>query len=459
MFLIKTQFAVNSELFARVVTLSRKILIIFTRHLSYAEISPLTQHKNLTNTRDTKAYHLGTHRSLKPVDTLNRVQPLLAAMGISRVANVTGLDRVGIPVYNAFRPLSRSISVSQGKGSEALAAKVSAIMESVETFHAESIKAPTRHGSIKALGHQIKLADTTNMARAGRSVLSDDDGIDWIEGQNLFDGQNYWLPMELVSTDYTLPNPEGSGFFAANSNGLASGNSLNEALCHAIYEVIERDAEALWNQQTSRQQAATGVDPESVDDANCRYLLDQFKAAEIDIRIWDISSDTTLPCFTCLAIGDENDWADPEFGTGCHAAREVALARALTEAAQARATFIAGSRDDVGLSEYQHKQRRHRRNQGLKQMKMHRPERAFNQLISYNNLHIDDDLELCLTQLAHIDIEQVLAVDLSKPELGLAVVKVVIPGLEGAHGHWHGSYAPGQRAKRQLNLPFNVFGE
>ena len=99
MFLIKTQFAVNSELFARVATLSRKILIIFTRHLSYAEISPLTQHKNLTNTRDAKAYHLGTHRSLKPVDTLNRVQPLLAAMGISRVANVTGLDRVGIPVY------------------------------------------------------------------------------------------------------------------------------------------------------------------------------------------------------------------------------------------------------------------------------------------------------------------------------------------------------------------------
>ncbi len=409
----------------------------------------------MTNSRDTKAYRLGTHRSLKPIDTLNRVQPLLAGMGISRVANVTGLDRVGIPVYNAFRPQSRSISVSQGKGSEPLAAKVSAIMESVETFHAESIKAPIRYGSITALSNQIKLADTANMARAGRSILGDDNAISWIEGQNLFDGQRYWLPMELVSTDYTLPNPEGSGYFAANSNGLASGNSLNEALCHAIYEVIERDAEALWNQQSSRLQAACGVDPKSIDDTNCRWLLDQFKAANIEIRIWDISSDTKLPCFTCLVMGDENDWADPEFGTGCHAAKEVALARALTEAAQARATFIAGSRDDVGLSEYQQKQRRRRRVQGLKQMQTHHPERTFNQLTSYDNAHIDDDLELCLSLLASIDIEQVLAVDLSKPEFGLAVVKVVIPGLEGAHGHWHGAYVPGRRAKRQLNLPFN----
>ena len=408
---------------------------------------------------ESKAYRLGTHRTLTPERTLNRVQPLLKSMGISRVANVTGLDRVGIPVYNSFRPQSRSISVSQGKGSEPMAAKVSAIMESVETFHAESIKSPVLYGSINELKDEIRLADTDNMARAGSKALGDDVSVFWIEGKNLLDEEVYWLPLELVSTDYTLPYKKGSGYFAANTNGLASGNSLNEAICHAIYEVVERDAEALWNQQADRTQASTGIDAESISDANCRWLLDQFKAANIEIRIWDLTRDTNLPCYTCLAMGDENDWADPEFGTGCHASKEVAMARALTEAAQARATFIAGSRDDVGLSEYRFKQRQKRRAQGLKQLQTFHATRQFDQLISYDYEHIDDDLELCLKQLAEIGIRQVLAVDLSKSELGLAVVKVVIPRLEGAYGHWHGAYVPGRRAKALLNLPFDILGK
>lgn len=405
---------------------------------------------------ETKAYRLGTHRTLTPEDTFNRIQPLLGPMGITRVANVTGLDRVGIPVYNSFRPHSRSISVSQGKGFEPMAAKVSAIMESVETFHAESMANPVLYGSVNEMKDQFDLADTDNMARAGSKALSDDVSIFWTEGENLFDQSACWLPLEPVSTDYTLPYKKGSGYFAANTNGLASGNSLNEAICHAIYEVVERDAEALWNQLPDRKQAATGIDANSIDDANCRWLLDQFKAANIEIKIWDLTRDTNLPCFTCLAMGDENDWADPEFGTGCHASKEVAMARALTEAAQARATFIAGSRDDVGLSEYQLKQRQKRRNQGLKQLQTFQATRKFDQIITHDNEHIDEDLDMCLNQLVSIGIRQVLAVNLSKPDFGIAVVKVIIPRLEGAYGHWHGAYVPGRRAKKLLNLPFNI---
>lgn len=397
-----------------------------------------------------KAYRLGTHRWLTPEETLKRIQPLLKPMGISRVANVTGLDRVGIPVYNAFRPQSRSISVSQGKGSEPLAAKVSAIMESVETYHAERLDHPTQFDSIEQLQKQHTLALTDQMARVGQETLPLDECIHWIEASNLLDGTSCLLPLEAVSTDYRIPVINGSGFFAANTNGLASGNSLNEAICHAIYEVIERDAEALWSQQADHVQATTGVDPDSIDDSNCRWLMAQFEAANIDIRIWDISSDTQLPCFTCLAMGDQNDWADPEFGTGCHASKEVALARALTEAAQARATFIAGSRDDVGLSEYQSRQRRIRRMQGLHQLQTHQALRQFKQLVSFDSDDIDTDLQRCLKQLEYIGIKQVLCVDLSKAKFKIPVVKVVIPGLEGAYGHWHGAYIQGQRVKKFL---------
>jgi len=396
-----------------------------------------------------KAYRLGTHRRLTPAETLANVQAKLQEMGISRVANVTGLDRVGIPVYNAFRPLSRSISVSQGKGSEMLAAKVSAIMESVETYHAEMIDQPLQFASIRGLESQHQLADVQQMALAGNKTLGDDENLYWIEASNLLDGSLCLVPLEPVSTDYRFPLAKGYGYFAANTNGLASGNSLNEAICHAIYEVIERDAEALWNQLPDTEQAATGLDPETIDDDNCRWLLQRFEAANIDIRIWDISADTQLPCFTCLAMGDAQDWADPEFGTGCHSNKEVALARALSEAAQARATFIAGSRDDVGLSEYQPEQRRRRRAQGLQQLQTHLPNRDFKALPSFDSDDIDADLHRCLDLLEGVGIEQVLCVDLSKPEIGIAVVKVVIPGLEGAYGHWHGDYVPGRRAARQ----------
>lgn len=408
---------------------------------------------------ESKAYRLGTHRVLTPEDTLKRVQPLLKQMGITRAANVTGLDRVGIPVYTAFRPQSRSISVSQGKGSSMNAAKISAIMESVETYHAENISHPLRYGSMNEIKDDLSLVDTQQLARGEQPSLTGDEAIFWIEGQDLIRQQAVWLPYEIVSTDYTLPNHKGCGYFAADSNGLASGNTYKEACCHAITEVIERDAEALWNQQARHAQAATGIDPDSIDDENCRWLLNQFSAANIAIKVWDMTSDVGLPAYICLAVGDEQDWADPEYGAGCHTNKQVALARALTEAAQARATFIAGSRDDIGLSEYATKQREKRRTQGLKQLQNHRPERHFERLVSFDFQSMEEDLDLCLKQLKAIGIAQVIAVDLRKSELGLAVVKVVIPGLEGAYGHAHSHYTPGPRAKALMDLPFDILAD
>ena len=66
-----------------------------------------------------------------------RVRPFAAQMGITRLGNVTGLDRIGIPVVVAVRPNSRSVSVSQGKGIELPQAMTSALMEAVEGVHGE----------------------------------------------------------------------------------------------------------------------------------------------------------------------------------------------------------------------------------------------------------------------------------------------------------------------------------
>jgi len=89
-----------------------------------------------------KGYRSGTHRLISPVETVSRVRPLMPVMGITRIANVTGLDVVGLPVVMVCRPNARSIAVSQGKGLDLAAAKASGLMEAVETYHAETIQLP-----------------------------------------------------------------------------------------------------------------------------------------------------------------------------------------------------------------------------------------------------------------------------------------------------------------------------
>ncbi len=404
---------------------------------------------------ESKAYKLGTHRTRLPADTIRIVQPFLKKMGITRVANVTGLDRVGIPVYTAFRPNSKSISVSQGKGSEREAAKVSAIMESIEAYHAENIDHPIHFGSVNQLQEKLCLVDVSQMPRSGDAVDADE-SLFWIEATNYLNQERCWIPYEVVSADYTLPTLRGYGHFPANTNGLASGNTQLEAIGHAIYEVVERDAESIWRQQGANEQRATGLDLNSIDDPNCQWLLTQFEAANIEIKIWEITTDINIPCYICLAIGDEQDWADPEFGSGCHTSKEVALARALTEAAQARATFIAGSRDDIGQSEYQTQNRNKRSQLGLAQTKRHEPIIRFDQSHSFNGEDMQQDLDYCLNQLTQVGLDQVYVVDLSQAEFGIDVVKVVIPGLEGAFGHWHSGYVPGARAQAVIKHPFDV---
>jgi ribosomal protein S12 methylthiotransferase accessory factor len=84
-----------------------------------------------------KLFKRGTHRIISPDDTLTRIAPRAPQIGITRLGNVTGLDRIGIPVAVAIRPNSRSVSVSQGKGLGLSQALASALMEAIELFHAE----------------------------------------------------------------------------------------------------------------------------------------------------------------------------------------------------------------------------------------------------------------------------------------------------------------------------------
>ena len=92
--------------------------------------------------RAAKRFFLGTHRTATPEETLERIRPYLRRCGITRLADVTGLDRIGIHTVLAHRPNSPSLSNSAGKGFSLTAATVSAAMEGIEVYHAEALALP-----------------------------------------------------------------------------------------------------------------------------------------------------------------------------------------------------------------------------------------------------------------------------------------------------------------------------
>ena len=396
-----------------------------------------------------KRYRSGTHRLVPPAQTLARVRPLLPVMGITRIASIGGLDRLGIPVVMACRPNSRSIAVAQGKGLDLDAAKASAAMEAIETWHAETIEAPLQLASFDELRFRSRLCDVSRLPMPADSRVHPDLRILWIAGEDLLGGGPIWLPYELVHTDYTLPATAGSGCFVADTNGLASGNHLAEAILHGLCEVIERDATALWTLSAPEAQARRCVEPESIDDPGCRLVLDRFAEADLDVRIWETTTDVGVAAFICLIAGRNPDDADPEFGAGCHPDRGIALLRALTEAAQARTTFIAGSRDDMGWDLYARDARAERvaACAGLLQTA---PQRRFGDTPSRAAETVAEDVEQTLSRLAAVGIDEVAVVDLSKPSFRIPVVRVVIPGLEGALHEDAGGAVPGERARAVL---------
>ncbi len=401
------------------------------------------------DTDATKSYTHGTHRVCPPEETLARLRPLTAQMGITRVANVTGLDRVGIPVVTVARPNSRSVAVSQGKGLTLAAAKASGLMEAAELWHAEHITKPVKLATWEEMCREHRVADPDRLPRT--------DGCDpnasllWIEGRDLVAGEPVWVPFELVSTNYTLPFPPGSGSFQASSNGLASGNHMLEAVCHGLCEVVERDASTLWR-LTGDARDRLSVDPSSVTDPPCRGLLDRFAAADLAVRIWDTTSDVGVASLCCLVTERSGEFADPEYGNGCHPAREVALARALTEAAQARLTYVTGTRDDYPVDAWEPSRRRRRRDACGDVDAAPVPLEPFDSVPSFTASSLVDDLDRMLALLRATGLDQVIAIDLSKDALGLPVVRIVVPGLEGPNDEGSG-YRPGTRARRLMDSP------
>ncbi len=335
----------------------------------------------------------------------------------------------------ACRPNARSLAVSQGKGLTPEAAKVSGIMESIELHHAENVASadvPRRRTSFERLSPTAAALDPVTLPQHCPGSAKPDEQLDWVMGWDLIKDIATWVPLGVLDLDTTRIGPAASGL-TASTTGLASGNAANEALSHGVCEVIERDAASCWRRLKAAEKHATRLNVRTVDDPTCRMLLDLYDAADIAVGLWDLTpSDVPLATFCCEIVDRRDARVTGRVsggGYGAHPDRGIALARALTEAAQSRLTAISGAREDIAESDYlsaPSSREDNYRDHLLGLMATG----DFRRVPHFEADSIDDDLDHELTVLERARVRQVVAVELTRADLGVSVFKVIIPAFD-----------------------------
>jgi ribosomal protein S12 methylthiotransferase accessory factor len=395
--------------------------------------------------RAAKRFLDGTHRTVPPAETLARVRPHFQAVGITRVADITGLDRIGIPTTLAQRPNSPTLSNSSGKGFTLTAALVSGAMEGIELYHAEHVDVPVRYCSHAELEEGGETVPADRLSIAKQAFFSSRRTEPWVQGWDIAVQRPVWVPFAQVAMG---PHND-SRFrrltpFAISSNGLASGNVLIEAICAGLLEAIERDAVACHLIARNRlRRGYPKVDTATIRSPLVQDLLRRLEMAEIGVVLYDLSVDTDVPVYMATIYDRLYRHLGMCAGYGAHLAPEIAMIRALTEAVQSRVIFIAGSRDDY----FRHDYLKHRLFDDEREVQHIESQPATvdaSARVSEATPTFEGDLGVLLEKLRRAELRQVVVVDLTHPELDIPVARVIVPGLEACA--FLDNYSPSGRA-------------
>lgn len=401
-----------------------------------------------------KAFLPGTRRSRTPAETLHDFGRHMREVGITRLANVTGLDSIGIPVVQAIRPNSRSLSVSQGKGVDVDSAKASAMMEAIELWHAERIEVPCLFASYQAVLKKQRVVDLERIPLVRGARIRPEEQRCWLRGWDIMQGEEVWVPFELVSMN-TVGVSQSAMTFLATSNGLASGNHILEAVEHALCEIIERDAHALDAARGIADSLKRKIDVDDINEPSLKAMITACRAADLEVAAFEMESDVGIPTFRVGLKEHEKQaqWrrVGTEWGCGTHLSPVVAMSRAITEAAQARLTVIAGSRDDNPPGVYAASQGMWTARDSQNIAFGSPPARPFTAATRHEETDtFEGDLDVMLKALQSIRIDRVVVIDLTKEQIGIPVVKVIVPDLEA--GPFVPGYIEGKRAKRAREM-------
>lgn len=381
------------------------------------------------------SYIEGTQRVYDEATTLENTKDQIKKIGVTRIADITNLDRLGIPIFSSIRPSAApgAISIYSGKGSTEQRARISAIMESFERCLAER---PGLNANIAGDISAPALVESYLNARENCTVLDPDALIlsqpynpssllEWVGAYDLLNKEEVFVSANAVFHPYDSPG-QCQKLFLSNTNGLASGNALEEAILHGLLEVIERDA--ISTAQFTRDLGKEIVLTE--EDGYLYELARKFKDAGIDLKIWLVPTDTGIP--TIIAATDDVKLKDPALlvmGAGSHLKPEIAVSRAITEAAQSRVVQIQGAREDTDREGFI-------RSVGYDRMKrlnwfwFEEGEKiSLSEVQDLSKKSPAENIDVILEKLQGL-ADRVLVVNLSREEVAVPVVRVIIPGFE-----------------------------
>jgi ribosomal protein S12 methylthiotransferase accessory factor len=421
----------------------------------------------------------GTSR-VKPVqETLEKVTPIAKRIGVTRIADITHMDRLYIPNFSTVLPGTEDkIWVYSGKGPTRDHAKASAIMESIERYSSLPSTDSSRNiivGSLQELSKNHTVLHPDELVEPLRIQYRNDMVMEFMVGTELFTNTEILVPASLALFEYrrpitkTLPSSQVVNPFGyTHTSGLASGNVIEEAVCHALCELIERDASSIAQlystvipytilQKVAETLIENGypitvggnhnnnciadkfiddasvfpdVDISEVDSTAVTDLVKKFHQADLPLLIKNITSDIAVPTFYASSYEElSEDYGLFAVGYGSHPDARIALIRAITELSQTRAANVHGARDDLKKIRFN----LHDENAGVMSrwhFKESRDKISFSEVKSYYNNDLLDDIKLILNNLKEAGLRRVIIVDLTNKNIGIPVVRAIVPGLE-----------------------------
>jgi putative methanogenesis marker protein 1 len=364
-------------------------------------------------------------RELSEVAALAEAQ--LERFGITRIADVTGLDVIGIPVWHSIRPGAAPglNTVTSGKGQTTEACRVSAMMEAIERYCGEPAGRPTVINSYAEMRLERPTLDPLRLIPRRNHAWTPASMMTWWPARAVRHDVEVWVPAVTIFT----PFPAEANLMGSNTAGLASGNTRDEALLHGLYEVIEYDCQAFGEVLNIGYR----IRPETLPDA-AQELIERYERASVDVTVHACTNGIGIPSF--FAMTEDKHAGDAMLfngGCGCHLDPAIGVLRALTEAAQSRLGVIAGAREDMDRQEH-----RRASSYGDLRDKLHRwsdgrPWRSFDDFEVRTTGTIEGDLSVVLDLLSADGLDLVLDAELAPPDLPFSVVQVVVPGTEITH--------------------------
>jgi len=412
----------------------------------------------------------GGHRTCHPRQTLetygHHVSPICGTVTMLEPANAS--DRDVMPVFVSGHNITRvpkhlgSLrfdlrNSNCGKGTNELQAKAGALCEALERtsciFRGDE---PRRTASLAELGdtaihpnacmlfseRQYQEREERNSHASITSFIPRpfclDRAVEWTPVWSLTHEAVRYLPTGYCYFDY--PQTCQSHWFVSCSNGCAAGNDLEEAVLQGFLELVERDAVGLWWYSRAR---VPGVRLQSFGEAYFDTLATTLAKHHRDLWALDLTSDLGIPVFAALSRRTDGPVEQIMFGFGAHLEPRIALLRAVTELNQMLSHILtappdgpAGDLDDeetvrwlrtATLAEHPYLVALEGQSRGISDYAM-----------TWTD-DLAENIRQCRRRVEELGHE-VLVLDMTRPEIGLPVARVIVPGLR----HFWARFAPGR---------------